>query len=587
MFEKTFWNSRRSNRQKIWYAKQTDERITFTNALTDNTLNQEKTEVYDLWEMTRADNIENNFEKYHIYDTKEIAAIIRKHLKERFPMCKWSVTKDDNSINIRLLVSPWAKNSDEVNAIVHYAYKFAQSYNYDNSDSMTDYFDVNFYGVYESNIVDWKYEQREATVIEYNMSNDFQIKKAAFEKSEQERKKRELQERMTQMETNRAKTAKREEERKVHHKAIESDAEVRKVSYFILGCDTTNTRKEDKISGYTDDCDGNLEVNHHRENCHVGKEVHLTPEIYELFVNQLMDDYSFLAGMGGSATDDRRINTMSDYDMMTEEERKTVEWYNHNCVAIFCGNELKLVIDPQGYNYARYVFFVDDESEVVDTYHTSYGISDEESKNNQELADKLYNVSTDIILENEMTDDWNHKRFAEYKQLMKDWIYQNNFSFNIGVVRAIKSAELKIAMYKLLTEVDGIQEQFIRAGFVENQKITIVHINDFGCMSVSKGHFKSFECGKYAQYNNAVRLVYRPERKHKDYYTWLYRDVIIFSGWIEVPEDLLYETIKKEGDVIIRKSRFTSCDNTQYDIILEYFKNNGIKPVVNTYKTQF
>lgn len=584
-----------SGKQKMWYAKQTDERIAFANSLAEKEgsfvpeveLNQKKTEIYDLWEMTRTDAIENNFEKYHIYDTKEIAAIIRKHLRERFPMCKWSVTKDNNSIYIRLLVSPWAKDSDEVNAIAHYAYEFAQSYNYDNSDSMTDYFDVNFYGVYESSIVDWNYEQREATVAEYNISNDFQVKKVAFDEAERERKEREFQERMAQLEVERAETAKREEERKAHHEVIESGAEVKEVSYFVLDCDTTNTRKEDKISGYTDDCDGTFEVNHHRENCHVGKEVHFTPEVYELFVNQLMDDYSFLAGMGGSATDDRRVNTMSDYNMMTEEERKTVEWYNHNCVAIFCGGELKLVIDPQGYDYARYVFFVDDESKVIDTYHTAYGISEEESENNKELAGELYDVSTDIILENGMVGNWNGERFAEYKQLMKDWIYQNNFSFNIGVVRAIESEELKTAMYKLLTEIDGIQEQFMRAGFVENQKITIVRINDFGGMSVSRGYFKSFECGKYAQYDNAVKLVYRPQNKRRDYYTWFYREVIIFSGWLEVPEDVLWETVKESNGVAIRKSRFMSCDHAQYDAILEYFKSNGIKPVVNTYKTQF
>lgn len=584
-----------SGKQKMWYAKQTDERIAFANSLTEKEgsfvpkveLNQKKTEIYDLWEMTRTDAIENNFEKYHIYDTKEIAAIIRKHLRERFPMCKWSVTKDNNSIYIRLLVSPWAKDSDEVNAIVHYAYEFAQSYNYDNSDSMTDYFDVNFYGVYESSIVDWNHEQREATVAEYNISNDFQAKKVAFDEAEREREEREFQERMAQLEVERAEAAKREEERKAHHEVIESGAEVKEVSYFVLGCDTTNTRKEDKISGYTDDCDGTFEVNHHRENCHVGKEVHFAPEVYELFVNQLMDDYSFLAGMGGSTTDDRRVNTMSDYNMMTEEERKMVEWYNHNCVAIFCGGELKLVIDPQGYDYARYVFFVDDESKVVDTYHTAYGISEEESENNKELAGELYDVSTDIILENGMVGNWNGERFAEYKQLMKDWIYRNNFSFNIGVVRAIESEELKIAMYKLLTEVDGIQEQFMRAGFVENQKITIVRINDFGGMSVSRGYFKSFECGKYAQYDNAVKLVYRPQNKRRDYYTWFYCEVIIFSGWLEVPEDVLWETVKENNGVTIRKSRFMSCDHAQYDAILEYFKSNGIKPVVNTYKTQF
>ena len=70
--------------------------------------------------MTRTEGIENNYELYKIHDTKEIAAIIRKHIRARFSMCKFSVTSDYHSINIDLLSSPFAKDSEEVKAIVHY-----------------------------------------------------------------------------------------------------------------------------------------------------------------------------------------------------------------------------------------------------------------------------------------------------------------------------------------------------------------------------------------------------------------------------------------------------------------------------------
>ena len=87
-----------------------------------------------------------------------------------------------------------------------------------------------------------------------------------------------------------------------------------------------------------------------------------------MFVNQLLDDYSFLSGMGGTATDDNRIICMEDYQRMSEEEKDSVEWYNNKCVAIYCDNTLKIIVNPEGYNYARYVYFVDKESEVVKTY---------------------------------------------------------------------------------------------------------------------------------------------------------------------------------------------------------------------------
>lgn len=587
-----------SGKQKMWYAKQSEITIAIANELAksegffipDEELNQKKNEIYDLWALTRTEGIENHFEKYHIYDNKEIAAQIRKHLRERFPMCKWSITKDGyNSIHVYLLSSPFAIDSESVKAIVHYAYEFAQSFNYDNSDSMTDYFDVNFYGVYESDIASsYHYEQREANVAEYNVEQDFLTKKAAFDAEKREREEREFQERMAQMEVERAESAKREAERQRRHEIIESGAVVQDANYFVLGCDTTNTRKEDSVNGYTDDCGGEYEVKHHRENCKVARNVYFDSATYEMFANQLLDDYSFLAGMGGSATDDNRVNCDEDYQRMSKEERETVEWYNIECVAIYCDNVLKLVINPEGYNYARYVYFVDKESSIVKEYNSNKGISDDESEKNKSLAKSIEEVSANIIVTNNWHSTWNTEHFNEYKQLMKEWIYVNDFKFSVDVVRAISIPDLKTAMYRLLTEVDGIQEQFSRAGLIENQKITIVRMNEFGGMSTTRGYFKSYMNTTYAQYDNAVKLVFRPERKRNDYYIHLYRDVLIFDGWVEIPENLLWEDVKSNTPgCSIHRTKFLSCDKSQYNVILEYFKNNGIEPLINTYKPMF
>ena len=503
-----------SNKQKIWYAKQKENTITIANEIAETIgtftpaekSKQEKLQSYDLWALTRTEDIENHFEKYHIYDNKEIAARIRKHLKERFPMCKWSVTKNGyNSIYVRLLASPFTIDSEALKAIVHYAYIFAQSFNYDNSDSMTDYFDVNFYGVYESDIVSsYRYEQLESNMTEHNIEQEFINKKAVFEEEKRNREEKELQERMAQLEAEKIESAKREAERQQKHNIIESKAIVEDAEYFVLKCDATNASKEDTINGYTNDYNEEIEVKHYRENCKVAKNVYFDLATYEMFVNQLLDDYSFLSGMGGTATDDNRIICMEDYQRMSKEEKNSVEWYNNKCVAIYCDNTLKIIVNPEGYNYARYVYFVDEESEVVKTYSGNKGISDEELEKNKSLAESLEDVSTDIIINNNWLSTWNNKHFNEYKQLMKKWIYENNFKFSADVVRAISIPDLKTAMYHLLTKADGMQEQFAIANFTENQKITIIRMNEFGGIGITRGYFKDYINTTYAQYDNCL-----------------------------------------------------------------------------------
>lgn len=573
-----------SGKQKIWYAKQNDETVALANQISESEGSFEykpKTETnIDLWSLTRTEGIEDNYGKNRITNTKEIAANIRKHLRNRFSMCKWSVTSDYNSICVRLLESPFSRDSEVLKAIVNYAYTYAQSWNYDNSDSMTDYFDVNFYGVYKNDIVNYNYNQRECKPNETEIETDFLAKKSEFDaeqkKQEEERIKKGVEEYIIrQAEYEKAEA---ERQKKIHR--IEKNAEIKTVNYTIVNA-ILKANKDDNLD-HTEIYD----EKQCKETCQVSREVHFTTEVYALFEKQLMSDYSFFDGMGGSRTDDRRIQSSIDYDMMTEEERETVEWYNIDCVAIYCDGELKLIVDPQGYNYARYVYVYDEQSQKVDTYHSDYGISEEEHQHNIELAETIEDVSTEIISQNEIKKTWQDEDFDLYKTCMKEWIYANKFKLNAGIVRAITIPELKTVMYKVLTEVDSIAEQFKNTNLEAGQRITIVKYNDFGMMSVSKVTFHSYEIGQYAQYDNSVKMTFKPHRKKGLYYKWFYGDVIIYNGWYDLPDTVLFDISYKEH-CITQKSKWASFDRKQYDAILEYFAEQGLKPIINTYKPVF
>lgn len=104
---------------------------------------------------------------------KDIAQTIRGWLKSTYPNMKWSVRSEYNSIDVSLISAPFEPFIDGCHnrSINHYhlhnagltergydvfnnVITYVQSYNYDNSDIMSDYYDVNFYpsfsvGTYE------------------------------------------------------------------------------------------------------------------------------------------------------------------------------------------------------------------------------------------------------------------------------------------------------------------------------------------------------------------------------------------------------------------------------------------------------
>lgn len=101
-------------------------------------------------------------------DTKEIAKIVRKQLKEKFPMAKWSITTDYSKISVTLMeydkeivnkekltegyaninhyqIERNRNLSNEGKALFIFVRDLVQSYNYNDSDVMRDYFDYGFF----------------------------------------------------------------------------------------------------------------------------------------------------------------------------------------------------------------------------------------------------------------------------------------------------------------------------------------------------------------------------------------------------------------------------------------------------------
>lgn len=353
-----------SGKQRMWYAKQNDGTVALANQISESEGSFEykpKTETnIDLWSLTRTEGIEDNYGKTRITNTKEIAANVRKHLRNRFSMCKWSVTSDYNSICVELLESPFSRNSEVLKAIVNYAYTYAQSWNYNNSDLMTDYFDVNFYGAYK---VSYNYNQRECKPNETELETDFLVKKSEFDAEQKKQEEERIKKGVEEYKIRQAEYEKAEAERQKKIRRIEKNAEIKTVDYTILNCVDTGTSKLNSIADYE------TEKEYSRRICKISKEVHFNSDDYELFSKMLLSDFTFIAGTGGTNTDDNRI--------MATEEKESVEFYSVNCVAVYCDNKLKMVIDAQGYGYARYVYLIDGSTKIVNDYKGDTGISDE------------------------------------------------------------------------------------------------------------------------------------------------------------------------------------------------------------------
>ena len=589
-----------SSFKTCWYAKQNEKTLKYAQYLTGvnaeqqtpstkgvvniiptTTKQQNKSTVttLSLWNSTRFTTLEVNGKQ----PVKAIAAEVRKYVKTRFPQCKFSVTSDHNSISFYIVSSPYEKDSIYLKAIEQYCTNLLQAYNYTTYGNNN-----NFYGAYAN--ISYDYLQTEQIEIVKADIINFDANLAEFEKQEEERKQEEFRlwelKREQDILDDQEYAKKEAEQVKVIYNSIDIVELAEDKQYYVINSQMANCNKNNTLDQYKEEI---AKGDFYLKDIKITKEIHFqSKESLSYFSNMLLNDFDFLEGTGGSFTDDVRFTSITDYHNMTDEERESVI-FNLYGVAVYHNNTLQFVVDAQSHSYASYVGLIDGAKIQKDVTVKQF-IDSTKIEELKQFAEVLIDLSAEAVTcDNNIANTWDKEDFAEYKNRIKQIFNKNYFKLTKEIVQQIPEEyeKLKVAMYRLLTEVDGIQEQFRTADLQQGQKVTLIYMSDWGSMVTSRITFDNIEYTKYAQYDKAVKLIFKPEGKRKLHYNYFYSDILVYDGWLTLPTEVL-NTVENTGTgVIITRTKYLSCDEKQYDEILNYFAVNGVKPIINTYKPVF
>lgn len=237
-------------------------------------------------------------------------------------------------------------------------YKIANQWNYDNSDSMTDYFDVGYYLD-----IDIKHDEIEPRATMTDLERD-QLT------AEREKEEADFKKWQAEQEENRRKA--KEESEKYNAWVDESNELIfdniriedleESEQLFVIGL-IGGMGKENSI----DELKADIEEHEprHESALITRKLIFSSSDAFERFSKMFLHDFPFIEGKGGTAAEDVRINETFDFFKLTKEQRESIDFFCNNCIAVYFGNELKYVIDSQGYSYARYVYLLADDYQVL------------------------------------------------------------------------------------------------------------------------------------------------------------------------------------------------------------------------------
>ena len=235
--------------------------------------------------------------------------------------------------------------------------KIANQWNYNDSDPYSDYHDVGYYLTIYIKHPDGFTVREQMTDTEraaFEIEKEKAAQEYAAELARYEKKQAEERER----------AAKYEEWRKQATENIYNNVQVEDLpeqdQIYITDC-VGGIGKECNIEELTE----TIEEHPHRADCLIDRLVTFTDRAaLDDFKKLFLHDFIFLAGKGGSASEDVRLDDDT-YNKLTSEQREEIKWYNNKCVGIVFNGEIELIIDPQGYDYARYVYMMSDNSEKL------------------------------------------------------------------------------------------------------------------------------------------------------------------------------------------------------------------------------
>ena len=350
--------------KKIWYAKQTPARIALAESFgsvadsnpapvaPETAPAKNAVALLPLWERCKVDGIPDHNKSTA---TKQIAAETRAHIKARFPEIKFSCRIGSgswgscNEVNFYFQEAPWPENSVYFNAVENYVKKWLWSYNYDNSDIQSDYFDRGFY----ETISTYNYKQLEPTPDQVADMRDYDTKKAAFDAAEAARIEAERIAYEEDCKKAREALAIRDAENKKKLSSLETEARIVDLAdrYIVTFSGYAGRGKEASLEEVLD---GNAEKTIRAE---ISRELHFTEAQYKDFSGLFMYDFSLVAGFGGTGTLDQRVNDENFYKL-NADQREEVEFMTVNAIAVYVEGRLSLIVNPEGYNYSRYVDIV-------------------------------------------------------------------------------------------------------------------------------------------------------------------------------------------------------------------------------------
>lgn len=353
--------------------------------------------------------LNTNIENLKGMSNKEIAKQLKKELKAQFKDVKFSVTSSIYSITCECSNEDFEANKEGIKEVAGMFTKYT-----------TDTININYKMASYCDTQEYKEEQQKK----------YEAQQAELEKERQERE---------NLYNNNVEI---ENIDKNNIKVVNVENKDIFVTALEPGCNKNNWKTDN---------DKYIEENSYLNKYKITDIIYMNEANYNYFCFNLLNDYDFLSNKGGTWTDDETGIVL------------------YNCaVCVYCEGKEPIIIDPQGYNYARYTnrLIEDINGDLQKEFDTELNI------NNSSYIETLSNISiAGLYIYAKSTWSYLEKKIINDDRFIYDDYTSNVIITGLTYKELLKNGGTKLNLEKLQYDHELLAENIFKC---ENGMVQIL-----------------------------------------------------------------------------------------------------------------
>ena len=208
---------------------------------------------------------------------------------------------------------------------------------------------------------------------------------------------------------------------------------------------------------------------------------------------------------------------------------------------------------------------------MMETYYNTTNTLPSYIRSNAGLYDRIAETFYTEIAKAHTEEEYKNTFSKMCRYYMKDFSNEDvqRYLLESGTM---ETEDIEAIKQFYIDNAEPLQKTILSSNMEEGKRYTLVYMNEFGFPVADKITFMSVTPCQYAQYTDAVKMVFKRARKRNAIAKYFYNcSIAIYEGWHDLQKEDTYNKTRETAEVTCYMSKYTCFDSRFFSDAVEKF----------------